>query len=83
MIKIFIESKSSLTPEYNFLVTILRVYNFNSQPWEIVPIDGKDSLHLARNHFIQNTMEGGVNLIIFDADSENNGGGYEKRKKNY
>lgn len=80
MIKIFIESKNNLTPEYNFLITILRVFNFNSQPWEIVPINGKDSLHLAKNQFIQNTMEGGINLIIFDADSDKNGGGYEKRK---
>lgn len=81
MIKIFIESKNDLTPEYNFLTTILRVFEFNSQPWEVVPLNGKDSLHLAKNQFIQNTMEGGLNLIIFDADSSANGGGYSKRRK--
>ena len=76
MIKIFIESKNDLTPEYNFLITILRVFKFNSQPWQIVPINGKDSLHLAKNQFLQNTMEGGINLIIYDAYSDKNGGGY-------
>ncbi len=81
MIKIFIESKNHLTPEYNFLSTILRVFMYNSQPYEIVPLNGKDSLHLARNQFIQNSVEEGINLIIFDADTEVNGGGYKKRKE--
>lgn len=40
-----------------------------------------DSLHLARNQFIQNSVEEGINLIIFDADTEVNGGGYKKRKE--
>ena len=81
MIKIFIESKNHLTPEYNFLSTILRVFMYNSQPYEIVPLNGKDSLHLAKNQFIQNSAEEGINLIIFDADTEVNGGGYKKRKE--
>ena len=81
MIKIFIESKNSQTPEYNFLETILRVFGYNSQPSIIVPLNGKDTLDLARNQFIQNTVEGGTNLIIFDADTAINGGGYNIRRK--
>lgn len=81
MIKIFIESKNSQTPEYNFLETILRVFGYNSQSSVIVPLNGKDTLDLARNQFIQNTVEGGTNLIIFDADTAINGGGYNIRRK--
>ena len=81
MIKIFIESKNSQTPEYNFLETILRVFGYNSQPSIIVPLNGKDTLDLAKNQFIQNTVEGGTNLIIFDADTAINGGGYNVRRK--
>ncbi|MBD5182267.1 MAG: hypothetical protein HDS99_00555 [Bacteroidales bacterium] len=81
MIKIFIESKNSQTPEYNFLETILRVFGYNSQPSVIVPLNGKDTLDLARNQFIQNTVEGGTNLIIFDADTAINGGGYNIRRQ--
>lgn len=81
MIKIFIESKNSQTPEYNFLETILRVFGYNSQPSIIVPLNGKDTLDLARNQFIQNTVEGGTNLIIFDADTAINGGGYNIRRQ--
>ncbi|MBD5192425.1 MAG: hypothetical protein HDS88_05995 [Bacteroidales bacterium] len=79
MNKIFIESKSKQTPEYNFLLTILKICRLDLQQFEIVPLDGKDTLHLAKNQFIQNTAEGGVNLIIFDADSESNNGGFKKR----
>ena len=81
MIKIFIESKNSQTPEYNFLETILRVFGYNPQSSVIVPLNGKDTLDLARNQFIQNTVEGGTNLIIFDADTAINGGGYNIRRK--
>lgn len=80
MIKIFIESKNSQTPEYNFINTLLNVFDYDILQYEIVPLNGKDTLHLAKNQFIQNTAEGGINLIIFDADNSANGGGYNKRK---
>lgn len=79
MIKIFIESKNNLTPEYNFLITLLTKLGYDSELYEIVPLNGKDTLHLAKNQFIQNTAEGGLNLIIFDADSNDNDGGFKKR----
>lgn len=80
MIKIFLESKNSSIPEYVFINTLLRSMEINPSLFNLVPVNGKDSLHLSRNHFIQNTPEGGTNLIIFDADSAENSGGYEKRR---
>ena len=80
MIKIFLESKNSSTPEYVFINTLLRFMGVDSSIFNLIPVNGKDSLHLSANHFIQNTLEGGTNLIIFDADSTENNGGYERRK---
>lgn len=80
MIKIYIESKNNHTPEYNFILNLLGVCGYDSNSYEIVPLNGKDTLHLAKNLFMQNTAEGGLNLIVFDADCENNGGGYSKRR---
>lgn len=34
-----------------------------------------------RNKFIENTLEGGRNIIIFDADTKNTGGGFDEAKK--
>jgi len=33
-------------------------------------VNGKDSIHLVKNEFEINTDQGGVNLLIFDADSD-------------
>jgi len=33
-------------------------------------VNGKDSIHLVKNEFEKNTDQGGVNLLIFDADSD-------------
>ncbi len=80
MIRIFIESKNRFTPEYKFMATLLKNMGFATDSYEIIPLDGKDTLHLAKNQFLQNTAEGGRNLIVFDADSPENLGGYEQRK---
>ncbi len=37
---------------------------------------GKDKIHLSKNEFIKNTDQEGINLLIFDADSD-----YKKRVK--
>ncbi len=70
MIKVFIESKNKSTSEYKFVDTLLRRMSLSPETYEIIPLNGKDTLHLAKNQFLQNTAEGGLNLIIFDADSE-------------
>ncbi|MFA7381694.1 MAG: DUF3226 domain-containing protein [Bacteroidia bacterium] len=36
---------------------------------QIVFVNGKDSLHLVKNQFEINSIKGGINLVIFDADS--------------
>lgn len=80
MIRIFIESKNRSTPEYKFVDTLLKHMGINQASYEIIPLNGKDTLHLAKNQFLQNTAEGGRNIIIFDADSEENLGGFRQRK---
>lgn len=80
MINIYLESKNRSTPEAVFIKTLLQFMSITSDRFTIVPINGKDNLHNSRNHFIQNTIEGGINLIIFDADSPENSGGYSRRK---
>ena len=80
MIRIFIESRNRTTPEYKFVDTLLKSMGIDPASYEIIPLNGKDTLHLAKNQFLQNTAEGGRNLIVFDADSEENLGGYRRRK---
>ena len=80
MIRIFIESRNRTTPEYKFVDTLLKRMGIDPASYEIIPLNGKDTLHLAKNQFLQNTAEGGRNLIAFDADSEENLGGYRRRK---
>lgn len=80
MIKIFIEAQRDTTPEYNFISTLLNVLGIDKDVYKIEPLGGKDNLHNAKNQFLQNSLEGGINLIIFDADYEGNGGGFNRRK---
>lgn len=80
MINIYLESKSNKTPEYVFVRTLLSHIGVSPELFSIIPINGKDSLHKAKNQFIQNTLEGGLNLIIFDADTPDNNGGHALRR---
>ncbi|MCW4468511.1 hypothetical protein OGH69_06020 [Flavobacterium sp. MFBS3-15] len=45
-------------------------YHFGIEDIEYVDVKGKDSIHLGKNYFLQNTDQGGINLLIFDADSD-------------
>ena len=81
MIRIFIESKKKETSEYNFLSTFIKEkLGIPSSSYSIECVDGKDNLHNIKNKLIENTLEGGKNLIIFDADAPSNKGGFEKRQ---
>lgn len=80
MINIYIEAKDLKTPEAKFVETLLRLIGANPDLYRIVPLGGKDTLEVSKNQFLQNSFEGGVNLIIFDADTPSNNGGYAKRK---
>lgn len=81
MIAIFLETGKDSTPEYVFMKTLLARLGIGNDKFKIFTVDGKDNLENARNHFIQNTLEHGINLIIFDADSPENNGGFDSRKR--
>lgn len=42
---------------------------FGIEEIKYINVKGKDSIHLVKNEFEKNTDQGGVNLLIFDADS--------------
>lgn len=46
---------------------------------ELVCVDGWTNLAKVANSFRACTMSGGTNLIVFDADSQRNGGGFQSR----
>lgn len=81
MNKIFIESRKPETPEYQFLETyITSVLAIASSQFSIYCVNGKDNLWNVAPQFQEAEITGGNNLVIFDADTPLNGGGYEKRK---
>lgn len=76
MIRIFVEGRDSeFLDKY-----LLFLFGENKGMWEIIQAGGYSKLHLLDQQFKENTERGGVNLIIFDADSADNGGGYIVRK---
>lgn len=81
MIKIFLETGKKTTSEYVFTRTLLRVLGISESLYQIECVNGKDNLPHAANTFIANTLQGGTNLLIFDADTEQNQGGFAKRKQ--
>ena len=67
MTKIFIETSKKSSSEYVFLDTLLKTLGLTC--CEIIPVGGKDNLASYSNELIANTLEGGSNIIIFDADN--------------
>ena len=51
-----------------------------AQDFEVVGVDGWTNIANQSYDFKQNTDESGTNLVVFDADEDRNGGGFEKRK---
>lgn len=79
---IFLETGKKNTPEYVFMQTLLELLfgQQYSSEFEIITVNGKDNLENAKNKFIENTIEGGRNLLIFDADNIGiDNGGFKKR----
>ena len=87
MVNIFIEAKDRKTPEAEFLTAILDQMGVPSDLYSIKPTDGylnlMDSEKAAANINAMrvNTDVGEKNLVVFDADSDKNNGGYEKRSE--
>lgn len=79
MKRIFLETNKNTTPEYVFVKTLMERYS--SEDFEIVVVGGKDNLRNAVNEFKKSTINGDRNLLLFDADSELNGGGFESRSR--
>lgn len=45
-------------------------HHFGIEEIDYVDVKGKDSIHLSKNKFEMNTDQGGINLLIFDADND-------------
>ena len=73
MHRIFVEGKDK-----DFLEYLIGHYMNTVSAYEIISVGGKNNLHSVANKFRENTDNGGINLIIFDADSPENQGGYER-----
>lgn len=94
MIRIFIESgvnqaeKSGkeTTDEKDFIEKFIQ-HHFPkyklSEDYEVFGTGGKDKLHKFQTILQENTFNGGTNLVIYDADGSNNGGGYSRRRIHY
>lgn len=91
MIRIFIESGVSAakkrgkktTNEQDFVEKVILHYFPKAAvegDFEVVGINGWTNITHQSYDFRQNTDEGGTNIVIFDADEEYNGGGFEKRR---
>lgn len=76
MIRIFVEGRDAQFLE-QYLVFL---WGENRERWEILQTNGYTNLPLLDQKFKENTEQGGVNLIIFDADFPQNGGGCDQRK---
>lgn len=92
MIRIFIESGvnsaqkktgKKTTNEQNFVENFI-MHHFPQakigEDFEVIGIEGKDNLANSVLPFKENTINGGKNLLIFDADTIENGGGFISRK---
>lgn len=79
MIQIFLETGKSSTSEFVFMDTLLKRMGLSNNV-RVNTVNGKDNLQNAMNIFHTNTLEGGINLIIFDADTILNKGGFENRR---
>lgn len=81
MVRFFVESKHDNTTETVFLKTLLNILQISKSEYEFIHVDGKDNLMNTVNKFKENTLSGGRNYIIFDADTKDIGAGYEVTKK--
>lgn len=85
MVKIFIEGENRKVPESEFLTAILNHIGIPSDKYEILHTAGyknlMDSANASNIRIMQaNTDAGGRNLVIFDADTVENNGGYQVRQ---
>lgn len=85
MVNIFIEAKNKNTPECEFLVAVLNHLGVSTDKYNVITTDGytnlMDSVDASNILAMQvNTDAGGKNLVVFDADTVKNHGGFTMRK---
>lgn len=85
MVKIFIEGESKKVPESAFLHAILDNMGISEENYEFMHTGGYTNLlndSLTNIELMRaNTDAGGKNIVVFDADSEANNGGFLKRQE--
>lgn len=86
MVKIYIEGKNKKVPESEFLRAILEHAGVTADKYELVHTNGYTSLLDAANGvnveiMRANSDSGGKNLVVFDADTPANNGGFGCRQK--
>ena len=86
MVKIYIEGKNKKVPESEFLRAILNHIGIPDEKYVFVHTNGYTSLLDAANGvnveiMRANSDSGGKNLVVFDADTTLNNGGFGKRQK--
>lgn len=81
--RIYLESKNSKTSEYTFIKSYLNYLTGNrcDSLFEIISVNGKDNLHNSVNFFQETADQGLKNIVIFDADTDCNDGGFKTRKE--
>ena len=83
MVYIFIEADNNKVPEYAFLEAIFGRLGIAQEMYEIISTAGYTNLLNESQPFIEkmrsNTDAGGMNLVMFDADTTKNNGGFQKR----
>lgn len=85
MVQIFIEGHNKKVPESEFLSAILKHMGVPLDKYQIMPTDGytnlMDSPDAPNIELMRaNTDAEGKNLVIFDADTAENNGGYDIRR---
>lgn len=87
MTNIFIESgrndkAKGDTNEYLFIKTVVELYTGKKDKvdYSIVYVDGRDNLQSFRPKFLDHKTVDAKNLVVFDADMPETGGGFENRK---
>lgn len=77
MTRIFVEGRDAdFFDKY-----LLFLFGENAGRWELIPTGGYTNLFLVDQQFKENSDNGGTNLIVFDADSPENKGGFIVRKE--
>lgn len=85
MINIFVEGTNSKKSQDHSLIKFMIDSKIPelviNQNYKIINVGGWTNLSKVDNLFKENTDSGGLNLVIFDADSEDNDGGFEVRRE--